>query len=125
MNLDIWPAIGQSSHNTHDLKTYQHYFKKYRENFGFKHVKIIDPFARKCPWGTHRNDINPTFLEEGFTNSCSDALDFVRRLKTNDCEMILLDPPFSDRQSKEEYGSPNLYTNPKYMAQLGAECFRI
>jgi len=68
----------------------------------------IDPFARNCEWAfPMTNDINPKTT----ANYNLDAEDFL-----NTCEeqktrywVGLLDPPFSDRQSKEAYGTTNLY----------------
>ena len=57
----------------------------------------IDPFARNCEWAfPMTNDINPNTR----ANYNLDAEDFLAV-----CE----DPPFSDRQSKEAYGTTNLY----------------
>ena len=90
----------------------------------FKEISVIDPFARRCLWGTKRNDLNPKFLGE-YTTHCMDALDFLNSVATGEAHMAILDPPFSGRQCEEEYGSPDLYRNPKYMVDLGKEIFRI
>ena len=90
-----------------------------------KTVEVVDPFARRCPWGTIRNDINPEFKDQGFTTHCDDALAILQQLNTSSVAVIILDPPFSGRQSDEEYGTHNLYANPSYMSQLGKECYRV
>lgn len=89
---------------------------------------IVDLFARTCPWGTIRNDLNPTFKEEGFTTHVMDALELLKSLEVGTVDIILLDPPFSDRMNQDKYdevGPTSLYTNPKYMSDLGKEISRV
>jgi len=88
-----------------------------------KHI-TIDPFSRSCLWGDKRNDINPKYLHE-YTTHCMDALEFLKNENSTSIDIVILDPPFSDRQSDEEYGTNNLYANPKYMSDLGKEIFRV
>ncbi len=94
-------------------------------------LPIVDPFARECPWADHRNDADPQFLMEGKTTKCMDALEFMEWVKgelgPRSCRIILLDPPFSDRQAqrymrdKEAFkGHPNLYALPGYMGGIGS-----
>lgn len=125
----IFNCIGKSSHATHKLEPYDRLFGFCMNQFIYEKnvigsMEIIDLFARQCPWGTVRNDINPQ-LFPNYTTHCMDALELVQNLKRNSAHIVLLDPPFSDRQSAEEYGTSNLYTNPSYMAELGKEIFRV
>lgn len=126
MKVEMFNCIWQSSSNTHELEPYNRLYSYAMQLWtdALGNISTIDPFARKCLWGTKRNDINPKYLHE-YTTHCMDALDFMTSISKQSAHIVLLDPPFSDRQSNEEYGTANLYTNPKYMAQLGEECFRI
>ena len=86
----------------------------------------IDLFARKCQWGDIRNDLNPIFQEKGFTNSTCDALELISNYEGTNIDLIFFDPPFSSRMADDKYddvGSENLYTNPRYMSDLGKSCF--
>jgi hypothetical protein len=98
---------------------------------GLEDLPIVDPFARECPWADHRNDADPQFLMEGKTTACMDALEFMEWVKgelgPRSCRIILLDPPFSDRQAqrymrdKDAFkGHPNLYALPGYMGSIGS-----
>ena len=116
--MEMWDCTGLKSADTHKLPAYKDVFNRIRDSFGYKDAFVLDPFARRCPWGSMRNDINVKFLEEGFTTHSEDALDFLLRFKFETCDIILLDPPFSDRQSKETYDSGNLYADPSYMSRL-------
>lgn len=126
MKITIHNCIGSKSSDTHQLvpydKMYGYAMQCWTNALG--NIETIDPFARKCMWGTKRNDINPHFLYE-YTTHCMDALDFLSRIRKQSAHIVLLDPPFSDRQSDEEYGTSNLYTNPKYIVDLGKEAFRV
>ena len=70
-----------------------------REN----HV-VMDLFARTCPWGDIRNDLNPDYLKSGHTNMNRDALELVKEWQTSSVDVILFDPPFSSRQDADKYG---------------------
>jgi hypothetical protein len=87
---------------------------------------IVDLFARTCPWGHIRNDINQSFFDDGYTTHHDDALEFLRTFTVGSIDILLLDPPFSDRMNKDKYvGRANLYTDPKYMSDLGKEIKRV
>jgi hypothetical protein len=126
--ISMLNCIGINSADTHNLEAYSKLFRMAMNKTISKNilgnVHVVDPFARMCLWGTKRNDINPNFLGQ-YTTHCMDALDFINSEATSQTDIVLLDPPFSDRQSKEEYGSSNLYANPKYMSDLGKSIFRI
>ena len=119
----------RSGKDTHEHKGYKMAFQDacYMNPPYDGHV-IVDLFARRCPWGTIRNDLNVAFLEDGFTNSCTDALNLLQTLEVGSVDIILLDPPFSDRMNTDKYeevGPVSLYTNPKYMSDLGKEIARV
>jgi hypothetical protein len=126
--FSLYNCIGVNSANTHNLKPmakmYDYCLDKLIFENKIKRPIVIDPFARMCLWGTKRNDINPQFLHE-YTTHCMDALEFLNNEPRGKAHIVIMDPPFSNRQSEEEYGTNNLYTNPKYISDLGKECFRI
>ncbi len=93
--------------DTHKWKSYEMVFAKYKKQINDLNGVIIDPFARNCLWADITNDLNPNTK----AHSNMDALDFIKSIKSNSCSMILFDPPFSDRQSNDKYGSSNLYAS--------------
>lgn len=121
-------CVGLGSHHTHTLKPFEALYNfamhKWIVEKKVATPTVIDPFARMCLWGTKRNDINPTFLHE-YTTHCMDALEFMCNEPPAQAHIVLLDPPFSNRQSEEEYGTSNLYANPGYMSDIGLQSFRI
>jgi len=129
VDFKIFNCMGRSSHATHLLEPYEKlYSYAYNQWIDFNNpmgnIQIVDLFARQCQWGTIRNDMNPQ-LYPAYTTHCMDALEFIQGLQRDTAHIVLFDPPFSDRQSNEEYGTPNLYTDPKYIKDLGIEMFRI
>lgn len=64
-------------------------------------MTVIDPFARDCTLGTHRNDLNKATK----ANYNMDALDFLNRMRAENvvADVVIFDPPFSPRQLKECY----------------------
>ena len=92
----------------------------------FEH-QVLDLFARECPWGDFRNDINPVFKENDQTNMSMDAIDCLKSFGTATVEIILCDPPFSSRQAQEKYdiGCANLYTKPDYISAMNKEIYRV
>ena len=120
-------CLGLSSSDTHKLTAFEKLYRSaMNRNITRNNFKpfVLDPFARTCLWGTRRNDINPQFLKN-YTTHCMDAIDFMKMNANETTDIILFDPPFSDRQSKEEYGTNNLYANPKYISVIGNEIFRV
>jgi len=92
------------------------------------HYDTFDIFARTCQWADFRNDLNPLFKEKGLTNMCMDGLEACATFDNSSLKVVFCDPPFSPRQADEKYdkvGSANLYTNPRYMSDLGKEIYRI
>ncbi len=70
------------------------------------HDLAIDPFARNDTTAyPHTNDINPNTSAVHHV----DALEFLKTYENETFEIGLLDPPFSDRMSKDKYGTSNLY----------------
>ena len=100
---------GNQTRDTHTDKSYARLFKKYGSGNLIENSRTIDPFARNCEWAyPFTNDINPETRAEFH----EEALDFITRMNLPDgFQLGLLDPPFSDRQAKDKYGSSNLYAS--------------
>jgi len=100
---------GNQTRDTHTDKSYARLFKKYGSGNLIENGRTIDPFARNCEWAyPFTNDINPETRAEFH----EEALDFITRMNLPDgFQLGLLDPPFSDRQAKDKYGSSNLYAS--------------
>lgn len=115
--------------NTHEHVGYQRAFRFVREaNYGDPQHEVLDLFARRCSWGDYRNDLNPKFKEEGHTNMTMDALECAKTFSNSSIDIVLFDPPFSSRQDIDKYdevGRASLWTDPKYISELGKEMFRI
>ncbi len=96
-------CIGFSSKDTHLLnpykKLYNYAMRKWVIENDIATPIVLDPFSRRCLWGTHRNDINPLFFQENMTTHCLDALEFMTEIETNSAHIVLFDPTFSERQS--------------------------
>lgn len=133
--IRLYDEKTNANKNTHTHSGYKAAFKFARdlmpkswEKTPGNQALILDLFARKCPWGTIRNDLNKKFLEKGYTNMCKDANECLLEFKNGEVDLILLDPPFSDRQDKDKYdevGRASLYTDPRYMSCLGKQMFRV
>jgi predicted methyltransferase len=84
---------------------------------------IVDPFARNCPWaGPNTNDIDLT------TDAVHhmDAADYLASIGDESVDLVLFDPPFSQRQATEKYGAhTNLYTDGRYVSRCIAEIERM
>jgi len=64
---------------------------------------IVDPFARNCMIGTHRNDLNPETLAQDHM----DAVKWLEKLNSQNirADAAIFDPPYSPRQVSEVYQS--------------------
>ncbi len=88
---------------------------------------VVDPFANQSKYGTITNDLNPVFN----TDFNLDALTFLKSQKTNTCDVLLYDPPYSITQAAQcydNYGKEKLrhgVTNMKYWADCKSETARI
>lgn len=84
-----------SSSNTFQIKPIKEFVERYVQNAEI----IVDPFANDCKYGTITNDLNPNFD----TTYHLDALDFLKLIETESCDLVIYDPPYSLRQVKECY----------------------
>ena len=106
-----------STKETSEWRPYQQLWHKYNEIATRKIWDIqltdvefaCDPFARNCRWAEPwTNDINIDTKAKWHL----DAEDFLREIDTERFAIMLLDPPFSDRMSKDKYqSSGNLYAS--------------
>lgn len=70
----------------------------------------IDPFARNCTWAfPMTNDVNPN-TRANYNLDAEEFLDIAFK-GAGRYWIGLLDPPFSDRMSKDKYGTSNLYAS--------------
>lgn len=93
MNFNrIW-AMPNSK--TFKIKPIKEFVEKYIDGASV----IIDPFANDCKYGTITNDLNPEYD----TDYHMDALDFLKKIKTESADIVLYDPPYSLRQVVECY----------------------
>lgn len=81
--------------NTFQIKPIKEFVERYVQNAEV----IVDPFANNCKYGTITNDLNPNFD----TTYHLDALDFLKLIETESCDLVIYDPPYSLRQVKECY----------------------
>lgn len=65
------------------------------------HKNSIDPFANRNKIASITNDLNPEFN----TDYHLDAIDFLCLFGTNSTDLVLYDPPYSQRQVSEVYKS--------------------
>lgn len=99
--------------DTHRMPSFERLFGKYRSLVKEDEV-LIDPFARNCPWAhPYTNDLNPDTDAQDHMDAMQwlRVMEAVRLTQGLKIGMAILDPPFSDRQAGEIYGSPNLYAS--------------
>lgn len=109
--------------DTHNGKYYAHGFKRCGIITSHLEGLVLDPFARYCPWGDITNDINTDCP----TTHHMDALEFLNlMLEThgaNSFRIVLMDPPFSENQSRRYEAEvdgevSNIYTNPTLASKI-------
>lgn len=102
--------------DTHKSHYYRHAFNTALLELGLLHheASVVDPFARNCPWGEDTtNDIDITTK----ANHHQCGRDFLQSLPSACADVVLFDPPFSQRQAVEKYGAhTNLYTDGTYIS---------
>jgi hypothetical protein len=105
-----------STKETSEWRPYQQLWHKYgtrayvelveKEYVGIEYA--CDPFARNCQWAEPwTNDINIDTKARWHL----DAEEFLTEISDERFAIMLLDPPFSDRMSKDKYGTKNLYAS--------------
>ena len=103
-----------STKETSEWRPYQQIWNKYSgiaidTLMPYTHEYACDPFARNCQWASPwTNDINIDTKAKWHL----DAEEFLREISEERFAIMLLDPPFSDRMSKDKYqSSGNLYAS--------------
>ena len=67
----------------------------------------VDPFANSNRLATVTNDLDPDYD----TDYHLDAIDFLKLQKNVSCDVVLFDPPYSQRQISESYKKMDLTVN--------------
>ena len=109
-----------STKETSEWRPYEQLWHKYQDQVWNMDIKTrllddniiefaCDPFARNCQWAQPwTNDINIDTKAKWHL----DAEEFLREISDERFAIMLLDPPFSDRMSKDKYqSSGNLYAS--------------
>lgn len=126
--------VGQDSADTHTTKWFKILWREVaeyaeekilREARGHFALDILDPFARNCQIAyPHTNDLNP----ESLAQHNLDALEFLKQYHTATMDIIIFDPPFSERRANEHYDGlgVNLYaSDSKKMTECLYESLRV
>ena len=105
--------------DTHTWPAYKTAFHKARMSITMqgKPCISVDPFARNCRWAKYRNDID----EDTEAEYHMDAIQFLSKIHDDVglVDLILFDPPYSQRQTEEKYGQiANVYTTPGYVKDI-------
>ena len=100
--------------------------KELVERYAEQAKVIIDPFANQSKYGTITNDLNPDYD----TDYHMDAIEFLEILPGDSADMIILDPPYSNRQVSEHYKSQGKkitgwHTGAGWMSKIKNETARI
>lgn len=109
MNISRIQAGSTYSKDTHTWPIFEKLFYKYQNKIKSAGIDGIsyDLFARNCQFCDVTNDINPNTKAQ----INLDAEIFIKNTKTNISNLIIFDPPFSDRQAKDKYSTSNLYAS--------------
>lgn len=68
---------------------------------------VIDSFANANKLATITNDLDPQYD----TDYHLDALDFLKQIEDNSADLVLYDPPYSQRQVSESYRKLDMSVN--------------
>ena len=88
--------------NTFKINPFSNLIDRYncRNLFSYKKNFVsIDPFANENKLAIITNDLDPQYN----TDYNLDALDFLKKMKSNSVGLVLYDPPYSPRQVSECY----------------------
>lgn len=96
----------------------------------FKYTQIglwADPYCGENSPAQIRNDLN---VDNIYAHSHLDALEFLKSLKSNEYDGVLLDPPYSLRQVSEHYKKAGIkitgwHTSAGYNSELKNQAARI
>jgi 23S rRNA G2445 N2-methylase RlmL len=114
----------KDSADTHTTKWFKEIWNDIIDGMGghkwAQKATIVDPFARNCKLAyPNTNDLNPD--TEARHNMC--ALDYLKSFKTDQVDLVIFDPPFSERKANVLYDGygVNLYTSD---AKLMLDCIK-
>ena len=105
--MQLTRAVAQPNKQTFIIKPIQELIKKYKQGVASSFGEIVEPF----PYPFKK-----------------DALEYLKGLDNEYADLILLDPPYSQRQLKEAYeniGGFHYQMNNSYWSKINNECWRI
>lgn len=99
MKMKMSRTWAMPNHNTFSIRPIRKFVERYLQTS----TVSVDPYSRNSCMTTYTNDLNP----EACTEYHMDAVDFVKMLADGGvvADLLLLDPPYSPRQTKECYDS--------------------
>lgn len=89
--------------NTFNIKPINELIHRYLK----EDVLVVDPFANANKLATITNDLDPQYD----TDYHLDALDFLKQIEDNSVDLVLYDPPYSQRQVSESYRKLDMSVN--------------
>lgn len=89
--------------NTFNIKPINELIHKYLK----EDMLVVDPFANANKLATITNDLDPQYD----TDYHLDALDFLKQIEDNSVDLVLYDPPYSQRQVSESYRKLDMTVN--------------
>lgn len=89
--------------NTFNIKPINELIRKYLK----EDMVVIDSFANANKLATITNDLDPQYD----TDYHLDALDFLKQIEDNSADLVLYDPPYSQRQVSESYRKLDMSVN--------------
>lgn len=89
--------------NTFNIKPINELIHRYLK----KDMLVVDPFANANKLATITNDLDPQYN----TDYHLDALDFLKQIEDNSVDLVLYDPPYSQRQVSESYRKLDMTVN--------------
>lgn len=89
--------------NTFNIKPINELIHRYLK----KDMLVVDPFANANKLATITNDLDPQYD----TDYHLDALDFLKQIEDNSVDLVLYDPPYSQRQVSESYRKLDMTVN--------------
>lgn len=91
--------------NTFNIKPINELIHRYLK----EDMLVVDPFANANKLATITNDLDPQYD----TDYHLDALDFLKQIEDNSVDLVLYDPPYSQRQVSESYRKLDMSVNMK------------
>jgi len=105
--IPIIRTVAQPNKKTFSIPPIEKLINKYKQGIASSFGEIVEPFPHP-------------FKE--------DALEYLRNIENEFADLVLLDPPYSQRQLKEAYeniGGFHYQMNNSYWSKINNECWRI